>query len=142
MSYFKLRSNSIYFTKNAFSLKTRRFVLTYMYGGIVVEQICLVVEGRSDKIQLQKIVANNVHIVCTHGTKDEEALLEIIEPYEDAELFTFFDRDKSGDYLRKKMQRVYSEALQLQLPAPYIQVAETPLTILRAILNVAKIDVK
>ena len=113
-----------------------------MYRGIVMDQICMIVEGRSDKQQLQKIVANNVHIICTNGTKDEEALIELIEPYEDAALFTFFDRDKSGDYLRKKMQRVYSEALQLQLSAPYIQVAETPITILREILSAAKIDVK
>ena len=107
-----------------------------------MEQICLVVEGRSDKQQLEKIVANNVHIICTNGTKDEEALIELIEPYEDAMLFTFFDRDKSGDYLRKKMQRVYSEAIQLQIPAPYIEVAETPIAILRTILSAAKIDVK
>lgn len=102
----------------------------------------MIVEGRTDKQQLQKIVANNVHIICTNGTKDEEALIELIEPYEYAMLYTFFDRDKSGDYLRKKMQRVYSEALQLKLPGPYIQVAETPIAILRAILSAAKIDVK
>lgn len=107
-----------------------------------MEQICLIVEGRSDKLRLQPIVASNVHILCTNGTKDEDALIELIEPYEYAQLVTFFDRDKSGDYLRKQMQRVYSEAKQLELMAPYIGVAEAPIPILRSILADAKIDVK
>ena len=111
-------------------------------GGICMEQMCIIVEGRTDKERLNKIVARNVHIVCTNGTKDEEALIDLVEPYEDSVLFTFFDRDKSGNYLRKQMQRVYSEALQLQLPAPYIEVAETPVAILKPILKAAKIDLK
>lgn len=102
----------------------------------------MIVEGRSDKLRLQQIVARNVHILCTNGTKDEEALIELVEPYEDSQLYTFFDRDKSGDYLRKKMQRVYSEAVQLHVPAPFIEVAEIPPTVLKPILRAAKIDVK
>lgn len=107
-----------------------------------MEQICLIVEGRSDKVHLQRLVANNVHIICTNGTKDEEALIDLIEPYEYEQLFTFFDRDKSGDYLRKQMRKVYSEATQLELVAPFIGVAETPITVLRQILKKAKIDLK
>jgi toprim domain protein len=107
-----------------------------------LEQICLIVEGRSDKAHLQRLVANNVHIICTNGTKDEEALIELIEPYDYALLFTFFDRDKSGDYLRKQMRKVYSEATQLELMPPYVGVAETPLSVLRLILKKAKIDLK
>lgn len=107
-----------------------------------MEQICLIVEGRSDKLQLQRIVAGNVHIICTNGTKDEEALIDLIEPIDYMTLVTFFDRDKSGDYLRKQMQRVFSEAIQLELPPPYIGVAEAPPSVLRAVLKAAKIDVK
>lgn len=107
-----------------------------------MEQICLIVEGRSDKLRLQPIVGSNVHILCTNGTMDEDALIELIEPYEYTQLVTFFDRDKSGNYLRKQMQRVFSEAKQLQLVAPYIEVAEAPIAILRSILSAAKIDLK
>lgn len=107
-----------------------------------MEQICLIVEGRSDKLQLQRIVAGNVHILCTNGTIDEEALIDLIEPIEYTKLATFFDRDKTGDYLRKLMKRVYSEAQQLQLPAPYIGVAEAPISVLKSVIVAAKIDVK
>ena len=41
-------------------------------------------------------------------------------------VYTFFDRDKSGDYLRKMMRRTYSEAVQLVLPVQFNGVAEAP----------------
>lgn len=107
-----------------------------------MDQICLIVEGRSDKEKLSRIVASHIHIICTNGTKDEEALIELLEPFEGSVLFTFFDRDKSGEYLRKQMRRVYSEATQLMLPAPFIEVAETPEVVLRPILKKVKIDLK
>ncbi|MFF5995944.1 hypothetical protein AAGS61_14510 [Lysinibacillus sp. KU-BSD001] len=103
---------------------------------------CIIVEGRSDKLKITPLLAEQVLILCTNGTIDEEALIDLLEPYEDIELFTFFDRDKSGDYLRKIMRRTYSEAVQLELPVPFNGVAEAPSSVVRDILQAAKFKVK
>ncbi len=103
---------------------------------------CIIVEGRSDKLKIEPLLAEQVLIICTHGTKDEEAFIDLLEPYEYCEFFTFFDRDKSGDYLRKMMRRTYSEAVQLELPSPFTGVAEAPNMIVRQILQAAKFQVK
>lgn len=95
---------------------------------------CIIVEGRSDLLKLQSLLAEPVKIVCTYGTKDEEALVELLEPHEMYEFYTFFDHDHTGDYLRKMMRRAYSEAIQFDLPDPYIGVAEAPDEVVRCIL--------
>lgn len=95
---------------------------------------CIIVEGRTDAVKVRALIAEPVEILCTHGTKDEEALIELLEPYEMYELYTFFDHDRTGEYLRKMMRRAYSEAVQLDLPDPYRGVAEAPDEVVRAIL--------
>lgn len=102
---------------------------------------CIIVEGRSDKLKLAPILAEDVTIVCTNGTISEEALLELIEPYEECMLYTFFDADKSGDYLRKLMKRIYSEATHLFVPRTYMEVANAPRKVLAQLLKEAKFSV-
>ena len=50
---------------------------------------CIIVEGRSDKLKITSLLAEQVLILCTNGTIDEEALLELLEPYEDWSLYIF-----------------------------------------------------
>lgn len=100
---------------------------------------CIVVEGKNDKRRLERVALSDVFILCTNGTMDEEALIELIEPYEYEQLFCFFDRDASGDYLRKQMKRAFSEAVALYVPIPYVQVEELPEEVLTDILKRAKI---
>lgn len=96
---------------------------------------CIVVEGRSDMLKLKPLLKNNVLIVYTNGTVDEEAMIDLLEQYDGYELYCFFDRDRSGDKLRKIMKRAYSEAIHMQLPTPFIEVATAPVHILRDILK-------
>ncbi|WP_332649036.1 toprim domain-containing protein [Lysinibacillus sp. 54212] len=103
---------------------------------------CIIVEGRSDKLKIAPLFAEDVAIVCTNGTVDEEVLIDIIEPFEQCDLFTLFDADKSGDRLRKTMKRCYSEATQLTIPKQYLEVAKTPADILTEILRKAKFMMK
>lgn len=95
---------------------------------------CIIVEGRSDVVKIRALLAEQVEIICTYGTKDEEAMIELLEPYEAYELYTFFDHDYTGDYLRKMIRRAYSEAVQFDLPDPYMGVAEAPDQAVRDIL--------
>ena len=103
---------------------------------------CIIVEGRSDKLKIAPLLAEDVVILCTNGTISEDALITLIEPYEDAQLYTFFDADKNGEKLRKLMSRTYSHAEQFIIPIQYIEVAETPSAILRELLVEAKFAVR
>lgn len=99
---------------------------------------CIIVEGRSDMLKLAPILAEDVKIVCTIGTISEEALLDLIEPYEECQLYTFFDADQSGEKLRKLMKRIYSEATHLNVPRTYMEVANAPRKVLAQLLKEAR----
>lgn len=103
---------------------------------------CLIVEGRSDKLQIKPILEEEVVILCTNGTMDPEAIEDLIEPYEHCRLFTLFDADSSGDHLRKVMKRVYPEAKQLQTFRRYREVATTPRAELAKLLLAEHFKVK
>lgn len=102
---------------------------------------CIIVEGRSDKLRVSKVLAEDVLILCTNGTISEQSLLELLEPYEYLDLYTMFDRDKSGDKLRSIMKRTFSDAIQLIIPKPYIEVEDTPYDVLAQILRTEKFAV-
>ncbi|MEO4054392.1 toprim domain-containing protein [Solibacillus sp. CAU 1738] len=104
--------------------------------------ICIIVEGRSDKLKLEQVLAQEAVILCTNGTISEDALLELLEPYEYLDFYTLFDADKSGDKLRKLMKSVYSDAVQLEIPKQYLEVANTPKEVLAVLLNELKIKTK
>lgn len=102
---------------------------------------CIIVEGRSDMLKLAPIISEDVQIVCTNGTISEDALLELIEPYEECKLYTFFDADKSGERLRNLTKRIYSEAVHLFIPRTYIEVANVPSKVLAQRLREARFSV-
>ena len=100
----------------------------------VFEGKCLIVEGRSDKLRIAPILNEDVTILCTNGTIGVHQLEELIDPYEQYELFTFFDADTSGDKLRALMDRHYPEAEHLRTMPTYKEVETTPRRVLAAIL--------
>ena len=104
------------------------------------ELILFIVEGKSDKQKLEQILNNNVSILCTNGTIDEEDLLDLLEHYEQYDFVTFFDADKNGNKLRKVMNRIYPEAIQLQIPKQFKEVAETPIAVLHDLLKREKFN--
>lgn len=103
---------------------------------------CIIVEGRSDKLHVQSVLAEEAVIICTNGTISEDMLLNLLEPYEHLDFITLFDTDKNGEKLRKLMRRCYPEALQLVIPAEYIEVAETPIEIIKQLLSEIDVAVK
>ncbi len=102
---------------------------------------CIIVEGRSDMLKLVPILSENVQIVCTNGTISEEALLELIEPFEECKIYTFFDADKAGERLRSLTKRIYSEAVHLLIPRSYMEVANAPSKVLAQRLREARFSV-
>ncbi|WP_097073859.1 toprim domain-containing protein [Ureibacillus xyleni] len=107
---------------------------------MIVEK-CIIVEGRSDKLNIEPIFAEDVQIICTNGTISEDALLDLLEPFEECRFYTLFDADKSGEKLRKLTKRIYSEAVHLFIPRTYIEVANAPKKVLAQLLNEASFSV-
>jgi toprim domain protein len=94
----------------------------------------IVVEGKTDKLKLQKILAEPVRIVCTYGTLSEEKLEQIIWPLQDEEVYILVDADESGNKLRSQLKQELPNARQLYTRSMYGEVANTPETYLAALL--------
>ena len=115
--------------------------VTIVGGERMLIDKCIVVEGRADKLRVAEVLAEQVIILCTNGTIAEHSLLDLLEPYEHLHMYTMFDRDKSGEKLRSLMRRTYSDATQIVIPKPYIEVEGTPYTVLAQLLRNEKFKV-
>lgn len=58
-------------------------------GGVMFDGKCLIVEGRSDKLQIEPILNENVTILCTNGTIGVHQLEELIDPMRAASYLLF-----------------------------------------------------
>ncbi len=104
-------------------------------------QKVIVVEGKADKMKLNRIVSEQVIIVCTHGTISEYDLEAFLDPYETCELFIFTDADEDGEKLRMLAKRAYPSARHLYTEEVYKEVETTPYEVLARILDAAHIKV-
>jgi len=102
----------------------------------------ILVEGRSDKQRILRLLAEPVEIICTNGTVSATRLEELLAPYVHLDIYVFVDADKSGEKLRALIKREFPEALHLYTDPSYREVATTPLKVLATVLLVAKMDVK
>lgn len=102
----------------------------------------IIVEGRSDKQRILRLIAEPVEIICTNGTVSPTRLEEILAPYDQLEIYVFVDADKSGEKLRALIKREFPEALHLYTDPAYREVATTPMKVLATVLLGANIDVK
>ena len=102
----------------------------------------ILVEGRSDKQRILRLIAEPIEIICTNGTVSPTRLEELLAPYDHSDIYVFVDADKSGEKLRALIKREFPEALHLYTDPTYREVATTPLKFLAAVLLGADIDVK
>lgn len=79
----------------------------------MVSNQVIIVEGRQDKLRLEPILAEQVTIICTNGTVSPSRLEELMQPFEQCELYAFFDADESGGKLRRLFKQFYPEANHL-----------------------------
>lgn len=108
----------------------------------MLEGKVLLVEGRSDKQRIMRLLAEPIEIICTNGTVSPTRLEEILSPYDHLDIYVFVDADKSGEKLRALIKREFPEAFHLYTDPTYREVATTPLKFLATILLGANIDVK
>ncbi|MGM9929163.1 MAG: toprim domain-containing protein [Bacillus sp. (in: firmicutes)] len=86
----------------------------------------LIVEGSSDKKKVQKILNEEVTIVCTNGTISFQMMDNLVEELFDKEVYIMVDQDKSGDKLRKQFKREIPSAVHILIDRAYREVASAP----------------
>jgi toprim domain protein len=102
----------------------------------------LIVEGKSDRIRVGRILAEPIEIICTHGTISPYHLEELLAPYEQHEMYVFMDADEDGEKTRALFKREYPLAIHLYTEKVYKEVETTPYNILAAVLQAAHIEVR
>jgi toprim domain protein len=101
----------------------------------------IIVEGKTDRNQLKRVLKEPVEIITTYGTIGREKLDELVDSVEGREIYILVDADEAGEKLRKQLIQELPTAIHLEVPRKYRQVAETPLFYLARILSDAYFDV-
>ncbi|MYL33713.1 topoisomerase [Pontibacillus yanchengensis] len=88
----------------------------------------IIVEGRTDKKQIQKILNEQVDIICTNGTLGIERLEELILEYDldNKNVYILVDEDDSGHKLRKQLSFELPHAEHIYIDKSFREVAATP----------------
>lgn len=96
-----------------------------------IEKI-IIVEGLSDKKQIEKVMKENATIVCTNGTLGVERFDELLALYDldNKEVYILIDEDESGIKLRKQLKQELPHAKDICIGKEYREVATTPLYVL------------
>jgi toprim domain protein len=102
----------------------------------------IIVEGKSDKRKVEKIVREPVDILCTNGTIGVSKLDELLEELMDKDVYILVDADKSGDKIRKQFKRELPEAEFLYIDRKYKEVAASPEHHLATLLLQANIEIE
>ncbi|MGG5252108.1 toprim domain-containing protein [Neobacillus sp. SM06] len=101
----------------------------------------IIVEGKSDKNKVKKIINEPVEIICTNGTISMNKMDELVESLVDKDIYILVDADEAGEKLRKQLKREFPEAKHLHIDRMYREVATASVKHLATILLGANIDV-
>ncbi|WP_458306043.1 toprim domain-containing protein [Aneurinibacillus baijiui] len=101
----------------------------------------IIVEGKTDKKRLEKIIAEPVEIICTHGTLSSDKLDGIYQQTGASEVYIFVDEDAPGKKLRAQLRNEFPNAYHLYTRRSYTEIARTPYEHLLKILRDAHFEV-
>ncbi|WP_425495062.1 toprim domain-containing protein [Ornithinibacillus caprae] len=96
----------------------------------------IIVEGLTDKKQIQKVIDEDVTIICTNGTFGVERFDELLETYDldHKDVYILVDEDQSGQKLRKQLSKELPHAEHIYISSEFREVATTPESFLATIL--------
>ncbi|GAB3057663.1 toprim domain-containing protein [Virgibacillus ainsalahensis] len=96
----------------------------------------IIVEGVTDKRQIEKLITDDVTIVCTNGTLGVERFDELLETYDldHKDVIIMVDEDEPGVKLRRQLARELPHAEHIFVSSEYREVATTPENILATAL--------
>lgn len=103
----------------------------------------IIVEGRSDKKQIEKIINEDVEIVCTNGTLGVERLENLLLDYDldNKDVYILVDEDRAGQKLRKQLSIELPHAEHIYIDKAFREVAATPESELATALISVRINV-
>jgi toprim domain protein len=101
----------------------------------------IIVEGKTDKERILKILDEPVRVLCTYGTLSDQKIEEWILPLESEDVYILVDADESGNRLRQQLKRELPNAVHLYTRKVYREVANTPLSYLAEILMKAHFEI-
>jgi len=103
----------------------------------------IIVEGKTDRVQLLKVLDEPVDILCTYGTinvSNLERMLEDLDVYDD--VYVLVDADEAGNKLRRSIKHLFPNFKHLYTRKMYREVATTPLGEISIILQKSHFLVK
>lgn len=102
----------------------------------------IIVEGKTDKEHLLKVLDEPVDIICTYGTLNSSKLENLVDIYKYEEVYVLVDADEAGEELRKQIKQEFPNVRDLYTRKKYREVAATPLEELVKLLFKAHFLVK
>ncbi|WP_414043682.1 toprim domain-containing protein [Macrococcus animalis] len=102
----------------------------------------IVVEGKRDKLRLQEVLTEPVHIICTNGTMGIGKLDDMIEDLYHNKVYIMTDSDKAGRKIRSWFKRHLSESNHIHIDPKYGEVGNCPLDYLARTMMKNQFDVK
>lgn len=96
----------------------------------------IIVEGKTDKFQIEPILSEDVTILSTQGTFAIERFDYLLDEYQldDHDVYIFVDEDKPGMELRRELRHELPQATHIYTDPNFKEVAETPKDVLAQIL--------
>ncbi|WP_430791174.1 toprim domain-containing protein [Virgibacillus flavescens] len=103
----------------------------------------IIVEGLTDKKQIEKIITDPVTIICTNGTLGVARFDELLDKYDldNKDVFILTDEDSAGMKLRKQLSRELPHAVHIYVSGEFREVATTPESVLANALVSKRINV-
>ncbi|HLR15559.1 MAG TPA: toprim domain-containing protein [Bacillota bacterium] len=89
----------------------------------------IIVEGKSDRQQIKRVIDEEVDIICTYGTFSISYFDELLDRYDldHRDVYIFVDEDDSGLELRKELARELPHAHHIRVSSDYKEVEIAPL---------------
>lgn len=96
----------------------------------------IIVEGRTDKKQIEKVVDEEIEIICTNGTIGIGKLDQLLEEFDldNKQVYILVDEDKAGHKLRKLLSIELPHAEHIYIDKAFREVAATPVPLLATAL--------
>lgn len=89
-------------------------------------EIAIIVEGKNDKAKLQRLMTDDVKILCTFGIPGTNRLDKLQQEAGSLPLFIFTDNDHSGKRIRFLLNELFHDAEQIYTSRGYSGVEGTP----------------
>lgn len=101
----------------------------------------IIVEGKTDRDKVKRLIVEPVDILCTHGTVGPEQMEALIDLLEHREVYILVDADEAGNKLRRQLKQEFPNAHHLYIRKLHKEVARTPDEDLRRVLEHAHFEV-